>query len=305
MKTYKIGIVGYGHVGRAMHRLFEDWVYAIHDPFVPIPDSVKSGQTAVNDCDLAIVCVPTPEAPAGDCDTSIVESSVGWCTAPLILIKSTVTVGTTRRLAEKYKKKIVFSPEYFGEYPYQDRLEMFRDPRLWPFQIFGGQPRETSACVEIFKARLSPETSFFQTDYETAELTKYMENAFLALKVTFANEMYEVAGRFGVSYDTLRELWALDPRVGPMGKRHTAVYEKNRGYGGKCLPKDLRALIKAAVDKGYRPSLLQQVDRCNLVFQGKTIPPDKDPSKSSHCYLPPSDGYMHYGSFAGRFDDSH
>src|SRR5688572_23533386 len=67
---------------------------------------------AINACDVVFVCVPTPQAADGSCDTSIVEETVGWIEAPLIVIRSTVAVGTTRRLAERTKKKIVFQPEY-------------------------------------------------------------------------------------------------------------------------------------------------------------------------------------------------
>jgi UDP-glucose 6-dehydrogenase len=91
-----------------------------------------------------------------------------------------------------------------------------------------------------------------------------MENAFLALKVTFCNEFYDIASVLGVDYNELRELWLLDPR---MGRSHSFVYPENRGYGGKCLPKDVAALIQTATAHGYHPSLLTAMAETNSRFR--------------------------------------
>ncbi|MEK7610981.1 MAG: hypothetical protein AAB486_01235 [Patescibacteria group bacterium] len=270
MGGYQIGIIGYGHIGRAMHGIFGSEIRAIYDPFLKKTTSrdlrkrkISVGDRMVfKDLDLAIVCVPTPSKKDGSCDVSIVEEAVGWCKTGLILIKSTVCPGTTDKLRKKTGKRVVFSPEYFGESTYPRPPEE-NDPKLWPFQIFGGEQEDALACAQIFKPRVHPTVTVMFTDAKTAELTKYMENAWLALQVTFANEMYEVANALGVHYDILREGWALDPRV---SKTHTLVYEERRGFGGKCLPKDIRALIAAAEAVGYQPNLLKQVEKSNDTF---------------------------------------
>jgi UDP-glucose 6-dehydrogenase len=106
------------------------------------------------------------------------------------------------------------------------------------------------------------------TSSETAELSKYMENAFLAAKVAFCNEFYDLAEAWGIDYDDLRELWLLDPRV---GRSHTFVRGDERGFGGKCLPKDLSALVVAAQTiTGRVPAMLSAVDASNREVRDRT-----------------------------------
>ncbi|MCY9670648.1 hypothetical protein M5X11_38150 [Paenibacillus alginolyticus] len=99
-----------------------------------------------------------------------------------------------------------------------------------------------------------------RTDARTAEMAKYMENCFLALKVSFCNEFYDIAGAHGIDYNELREVWLEDPRI---GRSHTFVYEDSRGYGGKCLPKDVHALISMADEKEVNADLMKSVQRKN------------------------------------------
>jgi hypothetical protein len=93
---------------------------------------------------------------------------------------------------------------------------------------------------------------------KTAELCKYMENTFLATKVAFVNQFYDLAQVYGVNYNELRELWLADERI---GRSHTIVTEE-RGYRGRCLPKDIAAIIQAAKPFGGAP-LLEAIDRYN------------------------------------------
>jgi UDPglucose 6-dehydrogenase len=95
-----------------------------------------------------------------------------------------------------------------------------------------------------------------------------MCNSWGAHKVTFANEWFEIANIFGVNYDELRELFVLDTRV---EKIHTAVLKSKRGFGGKCFPKDVNAIVKATEKAGYSPELLKQVLKSNDEFIKKNI----------------------------------
>jgi UDPglucose 6-dehydrogenase len=133
----------------------------------------------------------------------------------------------------------------------------------------GGHRRDTSRVADLYKGVFNADLAIHQTDWRTAELTKYMENCFLALKVTFCNEFYEIANAFGVDYNELRELWLLDPRV---GRSHTFVLPDDRGFGGKCLPKDVAALIRAAEKAGADPTLMRATLRANDLMRG-TVPP--------------------------------
>jgi nucleotide sugar dehydrogenase len=267
MKIQKIGIVGYGYVGLAVTKLLRDHFD------LRVYDVVNSPNTKseINECDMAIVCVPTPMKEDKSCDISIVEDTIKWLKTPIIMIKSTVPPGTTRELTEKYGKKIVFSPEYIGEgkyfIPYW-RYPHPTDMKYHEFIIVGGSPADTAEAIEPFKAVMGPNAKYVQTSSTLAEMTKYMCNSWGAHKVTFANEWFEIANIFGVNYDELRELFVLDTRV---EKIHTAVLKSKRGFGGKCFPKDVNAIVKATEKAGYSPELLKQVLKSNDEFIKKNI----------------------------------
>lgn len=268
----RIGIVGFGHVGKALTIFFsENFNVSVYDPNVEIPrekfpNIQQVNKDAINTCDLAVVCVPTPAAGDTSVDLSIIEETISWLETPLILIKSTVPPGTTNRFVQSTGKKIAFSPEYLGESTYVTQwwkdigyIHPF-DLKKHDFQIFGGSRDTTSAILEFFKVVMGPVVKYIQTDAKTAELTKYMENSWGATKVVFCNEFAKVAETFGVDYEELRELWLLDGRINRM---HTAVFKDKRGFSGKCLPKDINGIVEASKKAGYEPKLLQEVIESN------------------------------------------
>lgn len=254
----EVSIIGNGHVGKGMRDIFPDAV--VFDKYQSL---LNGSQADVNKCRLSIICVPTPaHAGDGSCDISIVEEVVAWTETPLILIKSAVPPGTTDYLRTKYNKRITVSPEYFGESTYN--LSDVFSPLGWPYLIIGGKPEDTREVMKYFLTKLGPSKVFRQTDARTAELTKYMENTWFCTQVIFANEFARIADRLGVDYLELRELWGLDPRV---SKSHTLVFEERPGFGGKCLPKDITAIIACAKSAGYKPEFLEAVWQSNLRFQ--------------------------------------
>jgi UDPglucose 6-dehydrogenase len=255
----KIAIVGAGAVGSAMAQMFPNVV--LYDE----PKGIGS-RDDVNGADIAFICVPTPSRPDGGCDTSIVEEVAGWIDGPIIVIRSTVSVGTTRRLAEAQRKPILFQPEYG---PAETPDHPFNELRNIRWIILGGDRKAAKTVARAWKDVYSSDIVIQFTTPEAAELAKYMENAFLAMKVTFCNEFYDLAERFGVEYDELRELWLLDPR---MGKTHTFVFPDKRGFGGKCLPKDLAAITRAAEAAGYEPTLLRSIAEANDRFRRASRP---------------------------------
>ena len=99
---------------------------------------------------------------------------------------------------------------------------------------------------------------------DLSELAKYMENCYLAAKVTFCNEFYDIAQKAGVSYTELRETWLMDER---MGRSHTFVYPDKRGYDGKCLPKDVAALIAQADELGVDVGFMKAVREKNEKYR--------------------------------------
>lgn len=278
----KILIVGYGFLGKAMGDFFKGhYDIFTYDPYlatnngldsVTVLDNKKASATNFY---LAIVCVPTPMHGDGSVDISLVDEAVALVNSEYILIKSTIPPGTTAMLANKYGKRIVFSPEYIGESTYVTPWWKdigYMDPhdiKKHDFFIFGGKESETSEVLQTFKKVMGPIPKYIQTDSKTAELTKYMVNSWGSTKVMFCNEFARIAETMGVDYDELRELWLLDGRVNRM---HTAVFKDKRGFGGKCFPKDINGIVKASEEAGYLPKLLQEVINSNTRIQDEVIP---------------------------------
>ena len=251
-----IGIVGYGVVGRALAKIFggesSGQELRIYDKGLPGLNDAKS-KSAIQTCDLVFVAVPTPESTDGACDISAVREVVEWVKPPMCL-KSTVPPGTVNNLVTGTGKKVCFSPEYVGETKWHPLKEI----ETHGFIIVGGEKSVCDLVVRAYQKFLGPLTHYYITDAKTAELCKYMENAFLATKVAFVNQFYDLASAYGVNYNELREVWLADERV---GRSHTIVTEE-RGYRGRCLPKDMAAIIHAAKTVGGAP-LLEAVDRYN------------------------------------------
>lgn len=252
----KLGIVGYGVVGKALAKVFR---YEAGNSDLVIYDKFANGmnapsrRAALQKCDLVFVAVPTPEGPDGACDLSAIEEVVSWV-APVMCIKSTVPPGTVDRLTAQTGKKICFSPEYVGETTWHP----LKGIESHGFIIVGGEKSVCRFVVEVYQQFLGPLPHYYMTDARTAELCKYMENAFLATKVAFVNQFYDLAQSFGVDFNELREIWLADERI---GRSHTIVTTE-RGYRGRCLPKDMASIIHAAKKVGGAP-LLEAVDRFN------------------------------------------
>lgn len=259
----KIGIIGYGYVGKALHRFFENhYEVKIFDPNVENTNTKEE----INQSDIVFISVPTPRGENGECDISIVEKTMDWLNTNLIVIKSTVEIGTTDYLIEKYSKNIVFSPEYIGESTYWSPYDFHTDMKETPFFIFGGDKKICNKVIDIFLPVTGPCKRYIISDSKTAEMAKYMENSFYATKITFCNEMYDICDSLGIQWNEVRELWLADPRINPM---HTAVFKEKRGFSGKCLPKDTSALNYIAKSNGLPSMLLSSVLNANQNFLNK------------------------------------
>jgi UDPglucose 6-dehydrogenase len=248
----RIGVVGYGVVGKAVATCFTrnpTNEIAVYDKVLP-NFNTDDHRNQVNECDFVFVCVPTPSGPDGmSCDTSAVEEVVRWVKAP-ICIKSTVVPGTVDRLASVVGRSIVCSPEYVGETPWHP----WKVSGSYGFVIVGGPVELCDLVITAYQSCLGPEMFYYRTDARTAELCKYMENCFLATKVAFVNQFFDIARAQGVNFSELRELWLADPRI---GRSHSMVTDE-RGFGGVCLTKDVNAMIAAMKPFGGA-SLLEAV----------------------------------------------
>jgi UDPglucose 6-dehydrogenase len=257
----RIGIVGHGVVGSAMARFFSRsplHQVEIYDKFQPAHGDGRRKEL-INGCDLVFVSVPTPVGSDGfSCDTSAVEECVSWLVPP-ICIRSTIVPGTVDRLAAMAGKEIAFSPEYIGEQPGHPWLEEGR----CGFVIVGGPSRLYDLVAAAYDAVAMGQIRYYFTTARAAELCKYMENCFLAAKVAFVNQFYDIAQSLDVDFEEVRDLWLVDPRV---GQSHSAV-TRERGFRGRCLPKDVAAITALMRKCGGAPLLEAIMAYNNLICQ--------------------------------------
>jgi len=259
MKKPRIGVVGFGFLGRALvHGFCLHADILIYDKYEDVYNTLED---TVNSSDFIFIGVPTPMHDDGTQDLSNVTDAVEnvVCVAKskkTIILRTTLIPGTTRSYAEKYKKHdFVFCPEFLTER--MAKLDFINAARF----IFGGSKRATTKVEKLFRARFT-HTPIYKTTWEAAEAVKYMNNCFFAIKVSFINEMYDVAKHIGIPYEALRDMWLADQRI---GNSHTDVpgHDGYRGYGGKCFPKDVRAFIKWAEGEGLKADMCKVADEVN------------------------------------------
>ena len=254
-KEPKVLLIGFGWVGQYMSKYFTKAHYVETDGKVK---KVEDGLPAntVNGYDLAIIGVPTPMNPkTGQCDTSIVEKSVKKYKkiVDIFLVKSTVEIGTCKRLEDKYSIPVCMSPEYVGETLGHPLLE----PRRDAFQIVGGNKIAREAVARMFMTVLHANAPIHLVSHEEAEIIKYCENYWIMQRVDYWNDVYDICQTFDVSFNAVREGVVLDPR---MERTHSNIYDGNRGWSGKCLPKDMNALIYSMnLKEKPLPTLIVQV----------------------------------------------
>lgn len=249
----KIGIVGQGFVGSAV---LHGFILHVDDVLIYDKDPKRSTHAIsdlVRHCSVIFICVPTPMFETGECDLSIVESVVEELSSyrqidkRVVVIKSTVVPGTVESLANKYPKmNFVFNPEFLTER--KARLDFINTSRV----ILGGDKEEALDIVEnLYRSRF-PYVPIIKTDFGTAQLIKYMANCFFATKVSFMNEMYQICQAIEGDWNSALEGFITDGRI---GNSHIDVpgHDGDFGFGGKCFPKDINAMIKRAEELGIDP----------------------------------------------------
>lgn len=262
-----VGVAGSnGWVGKSMIQLFPEAVaYDLQEPQYNKPKNFTTRIDDLKECEVIFICVPTPQKENGQCDTSIVEDVIRKLHTlnphSIIVIRSTVEIKTTEKLSRELNHSIVFQPEYLGE----THQHPYLDPRIRQFVILGGEKKATRRVADFYKLVYNADVYYYFTDSRTAELCKYMENSFLATKVIFSNEFFDIAKSLDVDFNELRELWLADYRI---GRSHTDVYPSRRGFSGKCLPKDTAALVYAAEQAGADPKLMKMVREINQKLYG-------------------------------------
>jgi len=236
----KVSVIGTGWVGKAMHKLF---------PTAYLYSRSLGYKNDVNKCDVAFICVPTPNPLDNELDISTVEEVVSWCECSLIVIRSTINPGTTDYLKKKYKKRIVHQPEYLGETPQHPML----DPKTRLFLIIGGDPDDRRQLIELYQLVYNANVTIRQVTAYESELIKLTENRAIAFKVAQCQELYDVCKTAGIDYYTIRDaVYGDDPRFNLWW---TFVYPNKRGFDSKCIPKDVYAWCAFSESLGYTPEI--------------------------------------------------
>lgn len=269
--NHKIGVMGLGMVGGALFRYFKlqrsmvvgDRLFG-YDPAKGFRD-----KAALNRAEIVFVCVPTPyDDTIGGFDLSYVRNAVGTLEgSKVVVIKSTVLPGTTEKLQEEFPKhRFLFNPEFLTEST-ADQDMLYPDRQLIGYTdhsyTFAGDVMQLLPLAPFERVMRSRE----------AEMVKYFGNTWFSTKVVFANQMYDFCKSLDIDYETVKESAAADKRI---GRSHLDVLHSGyRGYGGKCLPKDTRALIQHGDRYGAEMELLKKVEDINnrLVQQSEM---DKD-----------------------------
>ncbi len=262
---YTVGIMGTGFVGGALKRYFESVGIT---PFTYDKGKNEGSVEEVNKADVIFICVPTPYYLDGSgFDLSYVRSALDAIQGEkMVVLKSTVIPGTTAMLQAEYPHhKLMYNPEFLTE------VTADQDMNFPDRQILGTTDQSYTVASDIIA--MLPLAPFERVvPCTVAEMVKYAGNTWFAVKVTFSNQMYDLAQKMGVDYDNVKECMAADKRI---GRTHLDIFHKGyRGYGGKCLPKDTRALIQLAAARGVDLTLLQSSEDYNnalVAAQGMDI----------------------------------
>jgi len=225
----------------------------------------------IKGCDLIFVTVGTPQDANGAIDLSIIKKAVSAVgknikknnNKPIIFIKSTVIPGTMKKvivpiLEKESKRKVgkdfglISNPEFLQE------STAIRDTKFPHTVVLGGYETDFMKKAKKFFMKLYPKTPIIITNHQTAEMIKYANNSFLATKISFINQLSTICQNIpGANIDDIAKTIGLDPRIGKL------FLQAGPGYGGSCLPKDMKALINFANISGIDPTLLNAVEKIN------------------------------------------
>ncbi len=229
----KVGIIGVGMVGGAIRHGFTRIGHDVKVFDIKLPETRLED---VLDSDVLFVCVPTPQAADGSCDTSIVQRVVSEVAMRdykgLLTIKSTVEPGTTDRLAQKHPTlRLAFCPEFLREKAaYTDFVEQH------DVCVIGAYNEKD---FEVLKAVHDPlPQNYAHLTPKDAEFVKYFLNVFNALRIVFANQFYDVTKAAGADYKKIKDAITKHRAIPPV---YLDANDKFRGFGGACLPKDTSA----------------------------------------------------------------
>ncbi len=268
----KIGIIGLGIVGSACKFGFEllGHEVIVHD--IKLDTKLED----LLECQVIFVCVPTPSNDDGSCDTSIVESVIDDYVKikyykkmnyfdQIIAIKSTVPPGTTEKIKQKHtylgcKLSFAFVPEFLREHSAITDFTEHQD-----VCIIGTQSLETFNIIKELHGKF-PRT-FVHLSTQEAEASKLFNNAFNAMRITFANSFYEMCNANNINYTNVKNAIV---NVKHIPDNYLNVNKSFRGFGGPCLGKDLKSLIHLTKDTNVE--LFKDILKENDKYETTLVP---------------------------------
>ena len=237
----EITIAGYGFVGKAYEKLITDknqeCSLTISDPAFLIHD-----KDTPRDTDAVIICVATPRQEDGSCYMGHVKDVIKESPNVPILIKSTICLEGWRELSNLFPNhNISFSPEFLRQDSWIEDIDRMQSI------LIGGDGFE-------FWSNIFRSIECVESDPEALIMTKYAKNNFLALKVSFFNQLYDLCDKMNIDYEEVRKYTTADNRI---GESHSLVTDR-RGFGGHCFPKDTSALVRTSEKYGKFFSLMHE-----------------------------------------------
>lgn len=227
---FSVGVAGYGVVGKHTASAF---------PQAKIYDKYSGPKDDLTNCDFVFVCVPTPLV-GDELDCSEVEAVIRDTDAKMFIVRSTCNAGFLDYLKEKYKKRIVFQPEYIGETANHSMSGTGQPPYI----VIGGDPEDRREVIKLYTTVYNANLNIRQLTIAEAQVVKLSANRAIFFKLLQAQELYDACEANGLDYYTIREIvYGDDPR---MELGWSFIYEGNRGANSKCLPKDIYAWAKWA-----------------------------------------------------------
>jgi UDPglucose 6-dehydrogenase len=254
----RVGIIGYGFVGKAIAHCYRGEDVVIRDPKLK-----KSAELSeFNNCDAIYVCVPSPSREDGSCDSTILEQTIHellFVTVSQqipIICKTTAPPSVYQRLLDQYPN-IVHVPEFLTA------ANHIQDYINTEYIVVGGNKEWCERAIEILDYHLGISNDIIKiVDIKTAALYKYMMNSYLAAKVTFMNEFHKLASAQGVNWRDLTDIASYDNRIG-MSHMNVPGTDGKYGWGGACFPKDMAAIINEAKSLDVDFKLLKQIQDIN------------------------------------------
>lgn len=268
-----IGIIGYGFVGKAVGQLSVVRGLKVYDPNIEEFSSMEDQINAYN-CDIVFINVPT-NLKDGNLDTSILESCFTMYKElnkhdSTIVVKSTIPVGTCRKLSRDYNlDNVVFNPEFLTERTAMQ--DFINEKELY----LSGPEKHTNKVkqvyVEFYNYHKNFEVQMYEVEeWEEIELLKLARNTFYSVKVSYCNHLYNLCERKGIDYSNFRKHFA---RAEWVGEQHTMVPgpDGKFGYGGKCLPKDSTELLNFCKKQDIMFEMLEKSIDFNILQRSKKV----------------------------------